>query len=72
MSGARNRFKVNNDVVAKHLALCHDIEVVAISVLVCAANLWTPLLVTVVWAEVGNHDDDALAGDTAKATTIAR
>jgi hypothetical protein len=72
LSGACNRFKVDNNVIPEHLALCHDIEVIAIAVLVGTANLWAPLLVTVVWTEVGDHDDNALTSDTAKATTIAR
>lgn len=72
LSGACNRFKVDNNIVAKYLTLCHDIEVIAISVLVGATHFWTPLLVTVVWAEVGDHDDDALASSSTGATTVAR
>jgi hypothetical protein len=72
LSGTVNRFEVDDNIISKYLTLCHDIEMVTISVVVGTANLWTPLLVTVVWAEVGDHDNDALASNSTKATTIAR
>lgn len=72
LTGASDGLKVDDDVVTKDFAFGHDIEMVAVSVVVFGTDGRAPDFVSVVGAEVGDHDDDALAGDTTKATTIAR
>lgn len=71
MSRACNRLKVDDHVVAKHLAFGHNVEVVAVSVFVGAINLRAPLLVAVVRAKVGNHDNNAVTSNTTCATGAA-
>lgn len=44
---------------------------VAVSVVVCGADGRAPDFVSVVGAEVGDHDDDAFAGDTSLTTAVA-
>lgn len=44
---------------------------VAVSVFVGAVNLGAPLLITVVWAKVGDHDNDAVTGDATCTTGAA-
>jgi hypothetical protein len=50
--------------------------VVAVSIVVRGANLRTPLLVAIIGAEIGDHDNDTLpsgpSGATAAAGRIAR
>lgn len=61
MTGAIDRLEINHHVVTKDLILGHDIEMVAVTVLVRGTRVGTPLLVAVVGAQVGNHHNDALA-----------
>lgn len=71
LAGAGNGLKVDDDVVPKDFVLRHDVEVVAVAVLVGAAHDRAPLRVSVVRAQVGHHDDDALAGSAARAAAGA-
>lgn len=72
MTGAIDRLKINHHVVTKDLILGHDIEMVAVTVLVCRTRVGTPLLVAVVGAQVGNHHNDALACRSTCPATGAR
>lgn len=72
LTRAGDRLEINNHIVSKDLALCHDVEVVAVAVLVGTTDCWAPLRISIVRAEVCDHDDDALASNTACATGGAR
>lgn len=71
LTGASDGLKVDDDVVTKDFALGHDIEVVAVSVVVFGADRGAPDFVSIVGAEVGDHDDDAFTGDTSFAAAVA-
>ena len=62
-------------IIAEDLSLGHDVEVKFVPVLVLLAWVRAPLLITIEWAEVCNHDDDALAlfasGSASRARRIA-
>jgi hypothetical protein len=45
--------------------------VVAVSIVVCGANLRTPLLIAIIGAEIGDHDDDTLSSGPSSATAAA-
>lgn len=71
LTGASDGLKVDDDVVTKDFAFGHDIEMVAVSVVVFGTDGRAPDFVSVVGAEVGDHDDDALAGDTSFTAAVA-
>lgn len=62
----------DNRVVAKYFALRHDVEVIAVSVLVGPADGRAPLRVAVVRAQVRDHDDYARPGRFSRSTGRAR
>ena len=66
-----HRLEIHDHVVAEDLALGHDVEVVAVAVLVLAADGGAPLRVAVVGTQVRHHDDYALPGDAAFAAGAA-
>lgn len=67
-TGASHLLEINYRVVTKHHRLSHDIEMVLVSILVCAAHIRTPLGIPIIWAEVRHHDCDGLASSTAGTT----
>jgi hypothetical protein len=71
LTRAIDRLKINHNIVAENLVLGHDIEMVAIAILICRANIWAPLLVAIVGAQIGYHHNDALAGNSTSAAVGA-
>jgi hypothetical protein len=63
-----NWLEVNNRVVTKDDFLSHDIKMIAVSVFVGTTNLWAPLLIAIVRAEIGNHDDNTFACVSSRTT----
>jgi hypothetical protein len=61
LTRTRNRLEFDDRVISKHLALRHDVKVIAISVLVSPADIWAPLLIAVEWTQVCDHDNYACA-----------
>ena len=71
LTGASNGLEVDDNIVTEYLAFCHNIEVVAVAVVVFGADGGAPDFVTVVRAEVGDHDNDAFARNTTFTAAIA-
>lgn len=64
-------FKVYDRIVANHRICGHDIEVVLVSILVLRSWIRAPLLIAIVRAKIGDHDDDGLAGGATGAAALA-
>lgn len=71
LAGAGNGLEVHHRVVAEHLTLRHDVEVVAVSVLVRTSHRRAPLRVAVVRAEIRDHHNDRLPRVAALAASAA-
>lgn len=72
LAWASDRLEINNHVVSKYLALCHNIEVIAVAVLVGASDCWAPLRVSIIRTQVCDHYNDALARNATRAARSAR
>jgi len=59
-------------IIPNEIAIAHNVKVGGITILVHSPDRWTPLLVAIVRTKIGDHDNDALAGTTASATSRAR
>jgi len=71
LARAGYRLKINNCIISKHFALCHDVEMICVAILVGSSYRRTPLLVPVIWTQICDHNNDALTGSTAGATATA-
>lgn len=69
LAWASDWLEINNHIISKNRALCHNVEMVAITVLVGTSDCWAPLRVSVVRTQVCHHYNDALARN---ATRTAR
>jgi hypothetical protein len=59
LTGARHWLEFDNRIVAKDLALGHDVEMIAVSVLVGPSHDRAPLCIAVVRTQVCDHYNDA-------------
>lgn len=65
---ASNLLEINYRIIAKYFRLGHDIEMVLESILVGSARLRTPLSITVIGAQIRNHDGNRLPSSTTSTT----
>ena len=71
LTGASDGLKVDNHIISKDFAFGHDIEMIAVSVVVLSADGRTPDFVSVVGAEVSDHNNNTFASDTSFTAAIA-
>jgi hypothetical protein len=69
---AADLLKVHNLIISKNLTLCHDVEMVAVTIVIGSAYSRALLLISAMRAEVSDHNNDRLVCCSSRSTAAAR